>query len=205
MTSGLWFRFRVALERFEQALPSLLGFPGRFPPPNCFALASIEADRLPAANSTKPFSLQDLLGDGILWAVPKHRRTVEKRLKRKYGTPEYKLKILVPKKHLRICSNCGSDHEVGILCPTCYKKVRTETEQIQEKIQAELGLDPVDKEVVVLYDREKEDQPEEFWMGKRIVEMPKTRPNWFSKNLLQRSTQQDDQTTAVKPDAEKLG
>ncbi|XP_055526149.1 39S ribosomal protein L32, mitochondrial [Wyeomyia smithii] len=203
MSSGLWFRFRVALERFEQALPSLLGFPGRFPPPGCLALASVKGSRLPVTGNA--FSLKNLLGDGILWAVPKHRRTVEKRLKRKYGSPEYKLKILVPKKHLRICSTCGSDHEVGILCPTCYKKVRTETEQIQDKIQAELGLDPVDKEVVVLYDREREDQPEEFWMGKRIVEMPKTRPIWFSKNLLQRSTQQEDQATEVKPDAEKLG
>lgn len=62
------------------------------------------------------FSLRDLLDDGILWAVPKHRRTVEKRHKRKYGSPEYKLKILTPKAHLRSCATCGSDHEVGVLC-----------------------------------------------------------------------------------------
>lgn len=52
----------------------------------------------------------------MLWAVPKHRRTVEKRLKRKYGTPEYVLKILKPKAHLKVCNACGHDHEVGILC-----------------------------------------------------------------------------------------
>ncbi|KXJ82529.1 large ribosomal subunit protein bL32m [Aedes albopictus] len=205
MNSSLWVRLRFALERFEQILPSLFGFPGsRFPPTGALALVGAEAGRL-SVESGKSFSLKDLIGDGILWAVPKHRRTVEKRLKRKYGSPQYKLKIFTPKTHLRICTSCGSDHEVGVLCPTCYKKVREETEHIQTKIQAKLGLEPVDKEVVVLYDRERDEQPEEFWQGKRIVEMEKTRPVWFSKNLLQRTTQQPADTAEVKPETEKLG
>ena len=172
----------------------------------------------------------------MLWAVPKHRRTVEKRLKRKYGSPEYKLKILTPKVHLRTCATCGSDQEVGVLCrkwnhspfpfhsickvtgppltfastslsiaATCYKKVRTETELMQEKIQSELGLEPVDRDVVVLYDRERDEQPAEFWQGKRIVEMEKPRPSWFSKNLLQKSTQQQSEPDELKPGHEKLG
>ncbi|XP_058445407.1 large ribosomal subunit protein bL32m [Malaya genurostris] len=199
MSSALFFRFKLVLQHLEQLLPGLLG---RFPPPGSMALIGIEGNKLPVPDS-KAFNLKDLIGNGILWAVPKHRRTVEKRLKRKYGSPEYKLKIFVPKKHLRICHTCGGDQEVGVLCPNCYKKVRQETELIQEKIQAQLGLDPVDKEVVVLYDRERDDQPEEFWMGKRIVEMEKTRPTWFGKNLLQRSTEQ--QTEEIKPDVEKLG
>ncbi|XP_058834867.1 large ribosomal subunit protein bL32m [Topomyia yanbarensis] len=206
MSSGLLFRCRVALQRLEQFLPSLLGLPGRFPPPGSLALIGIEGSRrpIPTGDAGKPFSWKDLIGDGILWAAPKHRRTVEKRLKRKYGSPDYKLKILLPKKHLRICSTCGGDHEVGVLCPTCYKKIRQETELIQEKIQTQLGLDPVDKEVVVLYDRERDDQSEEYWMGKRIVEMEKSRPVWFGKNLLQRSTE-EQQPAEVKPDVEKLG
>ncbi|XP_062533967.1 large ribosomal subunit protein bL32m-like [Armigeres subalbatus] len=205
MNTGLWFRLRYAFERLEQILPSLLGFPGnRFPPTGALALVGIEESR-PPVETGKTFSIKDLIGDGLLWAVPKHRRTIEKRLKRKYGTPEYKLKIFTPKTHLRICTSCGSDHEVGVLCPTCYKKVRTETELMQEKIQAKLGLEPVDKEVIVLYDREREEQPEEFWQGKRIVEMEKSRPVWFSKNLLQRTTQQSTDTVEVKPETEKLG
>lgn len=152
------------------------------------------------------FSLRDLIGDGMLWAVPKHRRTLEKRHKRKYGSPEYKLKILTPKIHLRSCATCGSDHEVGVLCPTCYQKVRKETELMQEKIQTELGLEPVDKDVVVLYDRERDEQPAEFWEGKRIVEMEKPRPTWFSKNLLQKSTQPSGpEPDELKPGHEKLG
>ena len=74
---------------------------------------------------------------------------------------------------------------------------------MQQKIQEELKLDPVDKEVIVLYDREKENQSEEFWKGKRIVEMQKPRPMWFSKNLVEKTTQQPAQSTEVKPD--KLG
>ncbi|XP_055638743.1 39S ribosomal protein L32, mitochondrial [Toxorhynchites rutilus septentrionalis] len=207
MISTWILRLRQTIQHADQLLPRLLGFPGsHFPPPGVLAVVGVEGSNLPASNTPKnPFSLRDLIGDGILWAVPKHRRTIEKRLKRKYGTPEYKSKIFLPKTHLRVCSSCGSDYEVGVLCPTCYKKVRDETEQIQDKIQAKLGLNPVDKEVVVLYDREKDEHSEEFWQGKRIVEMEKSRPVWFSKNLLQRSTQQPAETAELKPESEKLG
>lgn len=70
---------------------------------------------------------------------------------------------------------------------------------MQEKIQQELGLDPVDKEVIVLYDGEKGEQPTEFWEGKRIVEMERPRPAWFSKNLMQKTTQPAATTKEVKP------
>lgn len=71
---------------------------------------------------------------------------------------------------------------------------------MQEKIQQELGLDPVDKEVIVLYDGEKGEQPNEHWNGMRIVEMERPRPMWFSKNLMQKSTQPAATTKDVKPD-----
>lgn len=69
---------------------------------------------------------------------------------------------------------------------------------MQEVIQNELQLTPVEKEVVVLYEGEKEENSE-FYEGKRIVEMQKARPAWFSKNLLQQTTQQPATTTDVKP------
>lgn len=40
----------------------------------------------------------------------------------------------------------------------CYKKVLQETQAMQDKIEKELGLNPVDKSVVVLYDGEKGEQ-----------------------------------------------
>lgn len=67
---------------------------------------------------------------------------------------------------------------------------------MQDVIQDTLKLDPVDKEVVVMYAGEKTD---EFHDGKRIVEMPKERPAWFSKNLLQQTTQKPATTKDVKP------
>lgn len=91
---------------------------------------------------------------------------------------------------------CSHSH----LSATCYLKVKEETEAMQEAIQAELKLAPVDKEVVVLYNGEK-DKPSELWQGKRIVEMNKPRPLWFSKNLAEKSTTQPSGVTAteVKP------
>lgn len=91
----------------------------------------------------------------MLWAVPKTRRTVEKRLNRKFGDPFYVWKLLKPKTQLKVCDGCGHHHEVGILCAHCYENVRKETELIKEKIEKQLKLDPVDSEVVVLYDGEK--------------------------------------------------
>lgn len=82
---------------------------------------------------------------------------------------------------------------------TCYKKVIDETREMQDAIQYELKLEPVEKEVVVLYSGEKEEKPDEFWEGKRIVEIPKERPSWFSKNLLQQTTQKPASTKEVKP------
>ncbi|XP_059046090.1 large ribosomal subunit protein bL32m isoform X2 [Achroia grisella] len=108
--------------------------------------------------------------------------------------------MLVPKTNIKVCSECGHHHENGRLCGNCYKKVEIETNEIKERIQEKLANTAIDKDVVVLYEGEKvPDQPNEFWKGKRIIEMKKERPQWFSKNLLQKSTQQPSTSTAVKP------
>lgn len=70
---------------------------------------------------------------------------------------------------------------------------------MQDAIQEKLQLNPVDKEVVVLYDGEKDEKLDEFYEGKRIVEMKKERPAWFSRNLLQQTTQKPATTADVKP------
>lgn len=70
---------------------------------------------------------------------------------------------------------------------------------MQDRIQSELGLDPIEKEVIVLYSGEREQQPKEYWEGKRIVEANRPRPAWYTKNLLQRTTQGPATTKDVKP------
>ncbi|KAH8340910.1 large ribosomal subunit protein bL32m [Drosophila kikkawai] len=172
---------------------------GGHPPALALAGFQHEHSGLSGQKSSQEFSLKQLIGDGIFWAVPKHRRSVEKRLKRKFGYPEYVWKPLREKRNIRSCLQCGHDHELGVLCPFCYQKVLKETELMQEKIQENLGLDPVDKEVIVLYEGEKAEQSAEELKGKRIVEMKKPRPMWFTKNLLQKSTQQLSETKEVKP------
>ncbi|XP_060646461.1 large ribosomal subunit protein bL32m [Drosophila nasuta] len=160
------------------------------------ALAMIMSDR--NNPTTQTFSLKDVIGDGFLWAVPKHRRSVEKRLNRKFGFPEYVWKPLKEKRNLRSCLKCGHEHELGVLCSFCYDIVRKETHQMQEKIQESLGVAPIDQEVVVLYDGENDLSPEAL-KGSRVVEIQKPRPMWFTKNLLQKSIQQSADTKEVKP------
>ncbi|CAG9766848.1 unnamed protein product [Ceutorhynchus assimilis] len=194
--STLIFRLNSAFQGFERALFGALT--GRYPPGD-FRLC---LDYLPQENGNLPQKkgiLEEILGDGFLFAVPKHRRSIEKRWKRKFGNPDYDLKILLPRKDIRTCNSCGDDHEAGVLCPTCYKKVIDETKLMQEAIQKELKLEPVEQEVVVMYEGEKDNQPQEYWKGKRIVEMPKPRPQWFSENLLQKTTQKGADTSDVKP------
>lgn len=73
-----------------------------------------------------------------------------------------------------------------------------ETKEMRQAIKEKLGLQPIEKEVVVLYENEKNDLDGEY-NGQPIVEMPKPRPAWFSKNLLQQSTQQPATTKDVEP------
>jgi ribosomal protein L32 len=111
---------------------------------------------------------------GFLWAVPRNRRTIEKRWKRKYGSPEYVMKIFRPKQNIIVCNTCGHYHEVGVFCGkysgiisfqvpvtiwhlfvgNCYAKIAEETKAAQQAVQEKLGLSAVDREVVLLYDGE---------------------------------------------------
>uniref|UniRef100_A0A2S2P9B1 Large ribosomal subunit protein bL32m n=1 Tax=Schizaphis graminum TaxID=13262 RepID=A0A2S2P9B1_SCHGA len=145
-------------------------------------------------------NVQRLFGDSIFWAVPKHRRTIEKRLKRKFGCINDFYKILLPRTDLLTCNQCGHSYQRRHLCANCYKKVKDETTEFQEVIEKELGLEPIEQEVVVLYKGEKTKQPlEEFWKGKRIIELKREKPSWFSRNLLQRTTIGNSDSKDVQP------
>ncbi|XP_013190197.1 large ribosomal subunit protein bL32m [Amyelois transitella] len=167
-------------------------------PPKEFSIVYVgDSNQTPIRSK---MSIKDIIGDGILFAVPKFRRTVEKRLKRKFGSPDYVWKMLEVKTNLKVCRDCGHHYESGRLCGNCYSKVKEETEEIKQKIQEKLGTGPIEKDVIVLYEGDSTpEQPPEFWKGKRIIEMQKERPQWFSKNLLQKTTQKPSDSTDVKP------
>lgn len=150
-------------------------------------------------------SLLESIFDGFLFAVPKKRRTVEKRLIRKLGDDRWGFpaaKMLKPKKNLIICDTCGNYNEKGYLCPVCYKKVEEETKIVQEAIVNTFKLDPITQEVFIKY---QSDSKEEVG-NRKLIEVERERPAWFSKNLLsklgqtlpEKSVILDDEVVKVK-------
>ncbi|XP_076346481.1 mitochondrial ribosomal protein L32 [Tachypleus tridentatus] len=132
-------------------------------------------------SSSNASVFEDIFGNGFLWAVPRNRRSIERRLTRKMG----RNKMLFPKKNILICNECGHFHEAHTICGNCYEKVKQETRLLQEEIQKDLSLEPVEKEVVIVYQKEPKDYMNV--QGKRIVEIPRERPSWFSRNILEKT------------------
>lgn len=134
--------------------------------------------------------------DGFLWGAPTYRRSVEKREMRKYGAENWSTgrKLIPIRKDLKTCYTCGHYHEDGRLCrklrtnlviitvfifisecfyrlANCYAKIREETKAMQEKMVNELGLEPIDKDVVIMYDGEKHEHDDEFFQV--LLELPR--------------------------------
>jgi len=116
-----------------------------------------------------------------LFNCPTHRRTVEKRAKRRFGVKEWGTwRIPVVNKKIRVDHETGEYYELGKLAPGKYKKVMAETRLIQLGMMEKFGSDPKDKEVCVVYEGEEEDA------DKLIVERKRERPQWFSRSQLER-------------------
>lgn len=56
--------------------------------------------------------LERIIDNGFMWAVPKHRRSLERRMTRRMGFG----KLLLPKKNLVVCDACGHFHPVHTVC-----------------------------------------------------------------------------------------
>ncbi|KAF7401702.1 hypothetical protein HZH68_007522 [Vespula germanica] len=189
-------RLTSAFRKIEQALNII--FNRKFPPEALYAI-DCNGLNLPCnVNNRGRFSLKDIIGDGFLWGVPTVRRTIEKRMSRRFGNPKYNWKPPVPKTNLLMCPNCGSHHEAGLLCGYCYEKVKIETKEMQDVIQQKLGLSAVEEDVIVIYEGEN-NKTEEFWKNQKVIEMPKKRPEWFHKNLLEPSTVEPSDSKDIKP------
>lgn len=61
-------------------------------------------------------SLKELFDTSILWAVPKHRKTLEKRIQKKFGMKDRVWKMLMPRTDLTVCNTCGYTHHKKTLC-----------------------------------------------------------------------------------------
>merc|ERR1712039_475874 len=126
--------------------------------------------------------------DGLAWHAS--RRSVERRKSRLYakaGLIWGTSKILKANRKIKVEHSTAEYFIKNTLAPKSYKKIMEETKAIQERMNETFGLGtlPKNKEVIVLYDGEKAEDT--FDASKnQIVEMPKERPAFFSKNLLQK-------------------
>ncbi|XP_003739853.2 39S ribosomal protein L32, mitochondrial [Galendromus occidentalis] len=134
----------------------------------------------PDSRSQPSASFLDDLKEGLLRAVQTNRRSVQRRQWRRIGMPQFNSK---PRRDLKVCIACGNLHEAHTLCGHCYASVRAETEVVKEAMSKTYGhLKPIEHEVVVVYEGEAKpkDRPE------KIIEIPKKRPDFFAKNLLEK-------------------
>ncbi|XP_042894153.1 39S ribosomal protein L32, mitochondrial-like [Penaeus japonicus] len=184
--------FSLAERTFDRLISSL--FP-HGPPPSV-AMVCLEHTPHQPTNAVRQSPIQDLIGDGILWAVPKSRRSRERRLTRKFGS-ETGHKKLLPVLNLLTCNSCGHVHEPGRLCPNCYGKVKEVTEAMQNAMNSTQGLKPVEHEVFPVFKGEKINTEDGFFEGKRIVEVDRERPKWFSQRLTQKSNATTSSDTSI--------
>ncbi|GFR91943.1 39S ribosomal protein L32, mitochondrial-like [Elysia marginata] len=102
-------RCATALSNFRILIDSYTG-----PPSGALAvLGSPTSEPSQAAN--QPNSILDSIFDGVLYAVPKHRRSVEKRLFRKHRFTSF-MEHGTPKTNIVVCLECGRFKEKGHLC-----------------------------------------------------------------------------------------
>lgn len=149
---------------------------------------ALNSSLLPLSEEPKPFSINELMKEGMLWGVPKKRPTIERRLQKRFGVPRYpdNNRLLKTRSDLIICERCGDHHEAFSICRTCYIEVKTETEKIKGEIKAQTNpLEPKEKEVFLKFENE---NANEHVDNCRIIEIARPRPKWFTKNLLAKST-----------------
>ncbi|KAK3731900.1 hypothetical protein RRG08_043234 [Elysia crispata] len=171
-------------KRFVAVLTELRSTIESFRGPPSGALATLGLPSLPSLEpSQTPGQGNSTLGsifDGILYAVPRHRRSVEKRLFRKHRFTGF-MEHGTPKTNIVPCLVCGNFKEKGHLCEHCYNRVRTETNEMQAKMGDDLKFDVPRSEMEFIYENEK---PAE---GTYVVKMSKARPNWFPRRLLNKT------------------
>jgi len=114
----------------------------------------------------------------------KHRATIERRRIRRHSDLPMSLmtKYGTPRQDLHQCLECGTWHEKKTICGNCYDRIRKETEAIKDSYpnKDEFNYNHPQQEIVYVYKNENHISDQ----TKRIVEIPRERPTWFSKNLI---------------------
>ncbi|RUS73495.1 hypothetical protein EGW08_018735 [Elysia chlorotica] len=170
-------------KRFTKALTNLRFIIESFRGPPSGALAILGSpSSVPSqtSNQHSSTSILDSIFDGMLYAVPKFRRSLEKRQFRKHRFSGF-MEHGTPKTNIVPCLECGNFKEKGHLCEHCYNRVRAETNDMQAKMGDDLKFDVPRSEMEFVYENEKPTQ------GTYVVKMTKPRPDWFPRRLLNKT------------------
>jgi large subunit ribosomal protein L32 len=137
---------------------------------------------LPSSPPTS--SPQSYLPDISILLTQKHRATIERRRIRRHSDLPMSLmmKYGTPRQDLHQCLECGTWHEKKTICGNCYDRIRKETQIMKDSYpnKDEFNYNHPQQEIVYVYKNENHISDQ----TKRIVEIPRERPTWFSKNLI---------------------
>jgi len=121
-----------------------------------------------------------------LLLTQKHRATIERRRIRRHSDLPMSLMMQMgsPRSDLHQCLECGTWHERKCICGNCYDRIRKETQTMKDAFgdKDEFNYNHPQQEIVYVYQNESRPDTD----TKRIVEIPRERPTWFSKNLIPR-------------------
>ncbi|XP_002740678.1 large ribosomal subunit protein bL32m-like [Saccoglossus kowalevskii] len=166
----LAMRLRLAVQNIEARIQEIFNFPPPVAPALAFHQPSIDV-----GSDSSSFDIKSIF-DGFLWAAPKSRRSLERRRTRRRATE----KRLKSKPDIVACEVCGQPKLLYHLCGNCLEKVKAETEAVREKLGKEWSWNTPQTETIVLYEGEKVSEQDK---DKHIVEVPRKRPSWFTKDL----------------------
>lgn len=148
-----------------------------FPSPS---FAFVDLPSSPSSSSPATF-----LPDTSILLTQKHRATIERRRIRRHSDLPMSLMVKygTPRQDLHQCLECGTWHEKKTICGHCYDRIRKETQAMKDAFpnKDEFNYNSPQEEIVYVY---RNDQSIPSDGKKRIVEIPRERPNWFSKNLI---------------------
>ena len=165
------------IARYHSIADQLIRYSRLFFPSPSFAFVG-----LPSSPSSP--SPQSYLPDMTILLTQKHRATIERRRIRRHSDLPMSLMIKygTPRQDLHQCLECGTWHEKKTICGHCYDRIRKETQAMKDAYpnKDEFNHDHPQQEIVYVYKNDQKNSDP----TKRIVEIPRERPTWFSKNLI---------------------
>lgn len=147
-----------------------------------FSSPSFAFNVLPSTTLSSPES--SYLPDMSILLTQKHRATIERRRIRRHSDLPMSLmgKYGTPRQDLHQCLECGKWHEKKTICGNCYDRIRKETQAMKDSYpnKDEFNYNSPQQEIIYVYKNDEIISDN----TKRIVEIPRERPTWFSKNLI---------------------